>query len=810
MKKTRLKVVILIISTILSSIDMFAEEADNREENYAVADSTAILLDEINISAGIVNVNKSPLRIKTVEKDEISLRSTGRTFPELVGMTPGVFATSESGSYGDAKINIRGFKQENISVLLNGIPISGLTSGSMFWNNWMGLSDATSKIEVSKGIGSSMLSDNSVGGTINIITQNPDKNKSFSLGYNYTGYGTSKTFFNYNSGELKNGWGVSLMGSYVWGKGYVECTDVNSGAYLLSVSKKFRNRHSLLFTALGSPEQHKQRSSRMTYAEMEQYGRDYNKNWGYYKGQAKTISQNTYYKPYFTLSHFWDTTTGKNNDIRLSMNNSIYLAIGNGGGYWTESKGQPIISYQKDGHIDWDSVVADNQNGTDRVGYTGNEAQNIMSDYMAGHTQAGLKSSVFVNFNDKIELETGLHYQLYNTWEKEVITDLLGGDFWYEDYASNSLAGQAGRNSKKVVGDYIRTNNGRNMHYLTLYAMSSYYLADNHLILKLGASGSGSLLRRWDKYNYIDNIYSDLAKGLGGSVKAGALYKINNQNSLYLNAAAYSRTPYANIIFLNGDNEINKNVKNETNYLGELGYRLVGDNYGLEATFYSALWKDKSVTKSPYKQDIETERYAVTGLDAFHYGGELDVFYNPTRWTKLSAYASIGEWKWINDATVTIYDYVSGLPKETKPVYSKGLHVGDAPQTQVGAIVEVNPFAAFRDKGGIFNISDFTVRLDWQYNDRYWADFDPTSRTNPEDRAESYRIPAYHLMNLGFRWDYKINNNLGITLFCNINNLLDTYYVERSKDGADHSKESFTGYWGMGRNYNFGIRLNLL
>ena len=45
---------------------------------------------------------------------------------------PSLYATSESGSYGDAKLNIRGFAQENLSVLLNGIPISGLVSGSMY------------------------------------------------------------------------------------------------------------------------------------------------------------------------------------------------------------------------------------------------------------------------------------------------------------------------------------------------------------------------------------------------------------------------------------------------------------------------------------------------------------------------------------------------------------------------------------------------------------------------------------------------------------------------------------------------------
>ncbi len=831
MDNTKLKIITLIISAATFNINIFAYNANNnigehagtiknsneitdnqtvKRQNYnkiySNTDTTAILLDQVNISASISQINKSPLRIKTITKQDITTTSTGKTFPELMNMTPGVYASSETGSYGDAKINIRGFKQENISVLLNGIPISGLTSGSMFWNNWIGLTDATDKIELSKGIGNSMLSENSVGGTINVITQSPKKNQSLNIGYSYTNYNISKLFFNYNSGELKNGWAISLMGSYVLGKSHVECSDVNSSAYLLSLSKKLKNHHSLLFTALGSPEKHKQRSVRLSYAEIEQYGRNYNKNWGYYNGEEKTISENNYFKPYFTLSHFWDTHTGSRNQNKIYINNSIYLAIGNGGGIWTESKGKSIIHYQKEGHIDWNSVISDNRNVNSSTNSPYNESQNIISQFMAGHTQAGIKSSILIDFDKKIELDVGLHYQIYNTWENEKITDLLGGDFWYEDYANNSLAGQSARDSYKQIGDYIRTDNGRKMNYLTIYAMSSYFIANNRLVLKLGVSGSGSFIRRWDKYNYIDNIYSELAKGVGGSIKSGILYKFDKMNSVYINAAAYSRTPYANIIFKNGNNEISNNLKNESNYLGELGYRIVGNNFSIETTLYSALWKDKSVTKNPYSKDYETERYTVTGLDAFHYGGEVEAYYSPVNYVKLSTYISIGEWRWKSDATVTIFDNTTNLPKDDKIVYCKGLHVGDAPQTQIGVTIEVNPFRALYNKGKIFNIADFKIKVNWNYNDRHWADFNPINRTDINDRNESYRIPEYHILNLSFTWEQTISNRLGMILFCNINNLLDSEYIERSKDGKNHKRETFTGYWGAPRNISFGIK----
>ena len=159
---------------MLKSLSLFAAALVASHQEEAQTDTTAsIVLDGSSISASIANAAISSLRLTDINQEKLRENAPGRTFPEMIRNVPGVYSTSETGSFGDAKINIRGFKQENISVLLNGIPISGLTSGSMYWNNWMGLSDATAAIQVQKGVGNSMLSDNSVGGTVNILTTHP-------------------------------------------------------------------------------------------------------------------------------------------------------------------------------------------------------------------------------------------------------------------------------------------------------------------------------------------------------------------------------------------------------------------------------------------------------------------------------------------------------------------------------------------------------------------------------------------------------------------------------------------------------------
>lgn len=797
---TRFFFVTLLILAGLTGAEAFGNNDEGKPSQSSVeVDSTAILLNEIRISAGYRSPRNSPLRLSSIDDETIRSNAHGQTYPELLKEIPGIYATCETGSYGDARINIRGFKQENISVLLNGIPISGLTSGSMFWNNWLGLTDATETIQVQKGIGASMLSDNSVGGTINIITRSPMETSSIGIGYNYTSYGLSKGSFNYNSGNIGNGWGIMLIGSYTWGHGYVECTDVNAGSFLLSVSKKINSKHSLLFTTLGSPERHQQRSQRLTYDEIGEYGVNYNKNWGLYTNEngeieAKTISENNYFKPYFTLNHFFS------NNRNFTLNSAVYLTVGDGGGIWTESKGQRIISYQDGGHIDWNAIIAENK----QLAANGEGASNILSNYMAGHTQFGVTSNFIWDLNEKTSIEGGIHYQHYTTWEKEQITDLLGGDYWIEDYASNSLAGIAGRESKKVVGDYIRTHNGKILNYGTLYGVLNH--RGEKLVVNLGLSLNGSTHKRWDKYNYYGgDIYSKTAVGIGGSFKGGILYKASRQSSFYINAAAYSRVPYSSVFFASGNNQISEDVKNEKNLLGELGYRYVTDKGAIEGTLYAAYWFNKSLLSNPYQPLDENEAYSymITGLDAFHIGLEVDAYYNVSRWMRISARASIGNWKWKNDVRAKIYDPYTDQVVEEVNVYCNGLPVGDAPQTQIGADIEIMPFKYCNSgKCGILN--NLTVSAGWNFADRYWAEFEPNTRTDEEDTANPYRIPSYHLVNLGIKDNFKVGRH-DISLYVTVNNLFNSRYIVRGKDGSLHNRDTFTGYWGAKRYCVAGI-----
>jgi outer membrane receptor protein involved in Fe transport len=66
-----------------------------------------LTLQEVTVRATFSDVSNTPLRLKTIDSETLKSRAAARTYPELLKGVPGLYATSESGSYGDARLNIR-------------------------------------------------------------------------------------------------------------------------------------------------------------------------------------------------------------------------------------------------------------------------------------------------------------------------------------------------------------------------------------------------------------------------------------------------------------------------------------------------------------------------------------------------------------------------------------------------------------------------------------------------------------------------------------------------------------------------------
>lgn len=233
-------------------------------------------LDEVVVRSSVIDVakdRKTPVAVSTIRASEIQQKLGNLEFPEILANTPSVYATKSGGGFGDARINIRGFAQENIAVMINGVPVNDMENSRVFWSNWAGLSDVTSAMQVQRGLGSSKLAISSVGGTINIITKTADMKEGGQVAVGLANDDYLKTQASYSTGKMKNGLSASVLFSQTRGEGYVDGTGFEAGNYFVALGYEINKKHDVQLTFTGAPQFHDQRSAAPTINQYLKYGK---------------------------------------------------------------------------------------------------------------------------------------------------------------------------------------------------------------------------------------------------------------------------------------------------------------------------------------------------------------------------------------------------------------------------------------------------------------------------------------------------------------------------------------------------------
>lgn len=751
-------------------------------------------LDEIQVMAQTAREGHTPIAFTKINAEKIALTLGDRPLPEIMSFSPGIYASRDGGGSGDATLSIRGFQQENLAVLLNGIPINGAENGLVYWNNWMGLTEIARSIEFQRGIGASKTAQNSVGGTVNIITTGPGTECGGVFAHQLTSYGNTRTSLAYHFATPAKGWSVSLMGSRTRGPGYVDGTYVDGWAYFVSLGKQLGPRQRLLITALGGPERHGQRNFKLSFAEIERYGHKYNKEWGPDNGKMNNASENFYHKPHLGITHYLQ----QNN--KTLVINTLYFSPGWGGGKWNDSYqyGPGVFSFRNAaGQIDWDAIYLYNASnrdtatladGTKVAGFS----KVVQTHFLASHIWAGALSTLETDLGKGFRLTSGLHYRYFRSTLRQEVANLLGGKFYIDDYSWSAI-GPAGRPQIRMPGDNIKLYNGAILN--TLSAFSQVDKQFGQINAFVAASVSGQSYRRRDVYNQPDNPLSEVVMRQGYDFKGGINYRPSNMSNIFFNLAHFNRLPYYKFVFGNFNNTPVHNVSNEKVNTAEAGFRWSGNHTLLNFSAYYTLWKDVSFLTQEYIQleNNAQTRAMVSGLDALHQGIETDFSYQPLKSVRLSMIAGIGKWKWIKDVEARLFNERDEVV-DTVNVYANGLFVGGSPQLQVG----------FQFEAKIFSIMDLSWRT--MYYDKHYAAFDPAGRQNINDRQQAYRIPANSVSDVHVSMPIQIVGKES-TLYLNVNNVFDRIYILKGEDGQSHTKEAFRGYWSFGRNVDMGIRL---
>ncbi len=161
-----------VITMLSFDTTRFTINVDQEKFFYDIILGGSQEIEEMNVIANIAQDRKTPVAVSTLTKKEIIEELGSQDLPMILNSKPGVHATQRGGGDGDARITIRGFDQRNVGVMIDGVPVNDMENGWVYWSNWFGLDAITSQIQVQRGLGATKLAMPSVGGTMNIITEN--------------------------------------------------------------------------------------------------------------------------------------------------------------------------------------------------------------------------------------------------------------------------------------------------------------------------------------------------------------------------------------------------------------------------------------------------------------------------------------------------------------------------------------------------------------------------------------------------------------------------------------------------------------
>ena len=767
-------------------------------------ESTSIGLEEIEVFADVVEDRKTPVAVSKVDAIIISEQLGGMQLPEILNSTPGVYATKGDGSFGDARINIRGFGQEETLFMINGVPLNDMENGRMFWSNFAGLSEITRNMEVQRGLGASKLGVNSVGGTINIITKPAEKKKGgaaeLQLG---NGSWTNRYRVTLNTGEMKGGWAATFQGARTTGDGYMDGAYVDSWSYYLSVSKEINNDHTLLFTLFGAPTD---RGTVFTTS-LEDYERfdsyTFNPATGYLNGEFFNTRQNKAHKPQATLMHLW------NINEKMFLTTSAYTSIARVYSTITlRGANSPSFSNTTDGLLPLDDYRNANINNTQTITspygdpnaapITGAQSQYILESRHNDHNWFGVISSLNWQINSTTSAVLGVDFRDYTGLHYVEVRDLYGGEFFVDQTTDGGdLVDRDILNPNNVVrvGDKMRYNYDGNVGWGSAFAQLEKTFAEKFDAF-LSANISRTQMWRYGHFwngesEFINNSFgaSDKRVFNNYNVKAGINYRLNGRHNLFVNGGLFTRAPFLANSFQDNRNSNTylEGLKSETINSVELGYRYRGSKFKANVNLYYTQWEDRAFTRSFIDPETSAQIFfAITGQAAVHQGFELELIANPVNNLEIRGMLSVGDWFWSNNVNATIVDNTDpDTELGTINVFSKDLPVGNSAQTTAS----LN--AHYKLNDGYFGVR-------FNHFDRLYEDYTPETIASESARDLIDRLPDYQIVDIYGGYYFKLGENRA-RVNANIHNLLNQVYVRR--------QNRFGSQVGYLINYNLGFAL---
>jgi iron complex outermembrane recepter protein len=242
-----MKKMILFILTIISFDNLFPQDCQTSEKD------TVYYFSPVVVYPLQAKERETPATFSNLNIQQITERYSVQDIPVLLSELPSITSYSENGNgIGYNYINLRGFDQRRLSIMINGIPQNDPEDHNVYWIDFPDLLASTELIQVQRGAGSAFYGPPAIGGSINLITNPFRKKPGFTIEsvLGFQEFGDSANSFSLNTKKIS----VSINSGLVddkymfYGKlgkiissGYRQNSWVEMNSYFLGVVRFDKN-----------------------------------------------------------------------------------------------------------------------------------------------------------------------------------------------------------------------------------------------------------------------------------------------------------------------------------------------------------------------------------------------------------------------------------------------------------------------------------------------------------------------------------------------------------------------------------------
>jgi len=497
--------------------------------------------DEFVVTATRAN-NFTPVANSTVDKEEIKALNLGMDLPFILNYQPSVVVTSDAGAgIGYTSMRIRGSDLSRTNVTINGIPYNDAESQGVFFVNMPDFASSLNSVQIQRGVGASTNGAGAFGATMNLETDIISENPYAEVNNSFGSFNTRRHTLKFGTGLLENKFAFEGRLSRLESDGYVDRAFSDMSSYYLS-GGYFGDKITVKAIAFGGTQQVYQAWDGVTKETLDT-NRTFNFTGAIYDENGNITSFYNNETDNYRQDHYQLHISSK-----LSSKTQLNVS-----GHYTYGRGYFEQFRQNDRFSRY------NLNPIEINGTTINRSDLIRRRWLDNHFYGatfGLNHT-----REKLNLVVGGGIHQYDG-------DHFGEVIWSR-FASQSN-----------LGDRYYFNLGQKTDF-NLYAKANYYV-NSKLDLYLDVQ------QRFVSYSVAGNDNSLTQVNVDENLnffnpKAGLGYQITKNDRIFASVSVANREPNRRDFV---DNPNNPDLKPETLYDFELGYKKTASNYVLNVNYF--------------------------------------------------------------------------------------------------------------------------------------------------------------------------------------------------------------------------------